>query len=149
MNNVWVAEASNHLSDCVGFTDVGQELVTKPLTLGCAANNSGDVHERDRSGQQAFGAEDLSKSVQALVGQVHHANVWLNRCERVVSREHVVLGECVEKGRLAYVRESDDTDCESHSASLTSLEAATAQQTNVKSLRSETPRVLLSFRHPN
>src|SRR5690606_38631617 len=73
-----------------------------------------DVDERDRGGQDALAAEDFSQLTQARVGQVDDADVRLNRGERIVRGEHRVLGQGVEEGGLAYVRESDDCDSESH-----------------------------------
>ena len=51
---------------------------------------------------------------EPLVRDPDHADVGLDRRERVVRREHVVLGQRVEEGRLARVGESDDADGESH-----------------------------------
>ena len=50
----------------------------------------------------------------AVVGHADHADVGLDGGERVVRREHVVLGQGVEEGRLARVGESDDSDGEGH-----------------------------------
>src|SRR5690606_34684993 len=58
--------------------------------------------------------EDLREDAEALVGQVDDAHVRLDRGEGVVRREHGVLGERVEEGRLAHIGESDDADRESH-----------------------------------
>ena len=46
------------------------------------------------------------------VGHADHADVRLDRGERVVRREHVVLGQGVEEGRLADVGQADDADGE-------------------------------------
>ena len=52
--------------------------------------------------------------VEPGVGQAHDADVRLDRRERVVRREHVVLGQRVEQGGLADVGQADDADSESH-----------------------------------
>ena len=59
-------------------------------------------------------AEELGQPRQPLVRHADHADVRLDRRERVVRREHVVLGQRVEERRLAGVGESDDADGESH-----------------------------------
>ena len=51
---------------------------------------------------------------EARVGHLDDADVGLDRGERVVRREHVVLRERVEQRRLADVRQSDDPDREPH-----------------------------------
>ena len=65
-------------------------------------------------GEDALAVEELGERVEARVGQVDDADVRLDRRERIVGREHLILGESVEQGRLADIRESDDCDSESH-----------------------------------
>ena len=59
-------------------------------------------------------AEDLGELLHPLVRYGDHADVRLDRRERVVRREHVVLGQRVEQGGLADVGQADDADSESH-----------------------------------
>ncbi len=59
-------------------------------------------------------AEHLRELRQPVVRDPDHADVGLDRRERVVRREDVVLGQSVEEGRLARVGESDDADGECH-----------------------------------
>ena len=114
VHHVVVGETTHDLSDRVGLADVREELVAQPLPLAGAAHDAGDVDERHRSGQDALAAEDLRELVEPRVRQVHHADVGLDRRERIVRCEHVVLGECVEEGGLADVGQADDSDSESH-----------------------------------
>ncbi|MEY4396267.1 MAG: hypothetical protein RLZZ40_23, partial [Actinomycetota bacterium] len=81
-------------------------------------DNSGDVDERHRCRQETLAAENLGEFVQARVGKVDDSDIGFNRRERIVRRENVVASECIEEGRLAYVRESDDADGKSHRTSL-------------------------------
>ena len=54
--------------------------------------------------------------VEPGVRDADHADVRLDRGERVVGRQHVVLGQGVEQGRLADIRQTDDSDRERHVA---------------------------------
>ncbi len=58
--------------------------------------------------------EDLGELAQPRVRYADHADVRLDRRERVVRREHVVLGQRVEERGLARVGEPDDSDGECH-----------------------------------
>lgn len=98
MDDVGVIEHADNLRDRLGLTDVRQELVTQAFTLGGALDNAGDVHEGHGGRQQARRAEDLGQLREPRVRQVHDANVGLDRGERVVRREHLIAGQCVEKG---------------------------------------------------
>src|SRR6185503_8391025 len=46
--DVGILEAAHHLDDRVHLADVGEELVSQPLTLARALHQPGDVHELDR-----------------------------------------------------------------------------------------------------
>ena len=98
MHNIAVDESANHLSDRIGFTNVGQELVAQAFTNRGATNDAGDVDERHRCGQEALAAKDFGQLSESRVGQVHHTDVWLDSCKRIVCRQNVVFGECVEQG---------------------------------------------------
>ena len=67
----------------------------------------------------------IAASRETRVGQVDDAHVRLDRRERVVRREHVVLGQGVEEGGLADIGQSDDCNSESHEAQSYRLRHAT------------------------
>ena len=114
VGDVLVAEDAGHLADRGGLADVGEELVAQALALRGAAHDAGDVDELDGGRQHLGRPEHLRELREPLVGDAHDAHVGLDRGERVVRREHVVLGQGVEERRLARVGESDDADGESH-----------------------------------
>ena len=114
MHDVVILERPDHLADRVCLTDVGQELVAQSLTLGGATDDAGNVDEGHRCRHQTLAVEQLDQHIEARVGQGHHADVGLDRRERVVRREHVVLGQGVEKRALADVGQADDADSECH-----------------------------------
>lgn len=114
VDDVLVLEGTDDLADRVGLADVREELVAQALALARTAHDARDVDEVDRRGEQLLRAEDLGELVQAGVGDAHDAHVRLDGGERVVGRQHVVLGQGVEQGRLADIRQTDDSDRERH-----------------------------------
>jgi hypothetical protein len=96
--DVVVGKHPDHLADGVALADVGQELVAKPGSLGCALDDAGDVDERHRRRQDLLRAEDLRELVQPWVGQRHDPFVRLDRRERIVGSQHVVSRQRVEQG---------------------------------------------------
>ena len=114
VRDVLVAEDARDLADRRGLADVREELVAQALSLRGTRDDAGDVDELDGRGQQLGRAEHLGELREPVVGDPDDADVGLDRRERVVRREHVVLGQGVEEGRLARIGESDDTDGESH-----------------------------------
>ncbi len=116
VDDVLVLEGADDLADRVGLADVREELVAQALALGGAAHDAGDVDEVDGRREDALRGEDLGQLGQARVGDAHDAHVRLDRGERVVGRQHVVLGQGVEQGRLADIGQTDDSDRERHVA---------------------------------
>lgn len=98
VDDVVVAEYADDLADRVGFADVGEELVAHALTLGRALDDAGDVDEGHGGGQDALGPEDLGETLQACVRQLDQTDVGLDGGERVVRRQNIVAGQCVEQG---------------------------------------------------
>ena len=130
VGDVLVTEDPGDLADRGRLPDVGEELVAQPLTLRGAADDAGDVDELDGRGKDLGRAEDLCEPREPLVRDADHADVRLDGRERVVRREHVVLGQGVEEGGLARVGESDDADGECHGRSLRRAAACPDQRSD-------------------
>src|SRR5690606_1381383 len=101
--------------------DVGQELVAQALTLGGAGDQAGNVDELHGGGQHALGLDDLRQGIQARIRHRHDAAVGLDGAEREVLRGDAGLGQGVEQGGLADVRQANDAAIESHGVSLAEM----------------------------
>ena len=110
VRHVGFGVAADDVADRVGLADRGEELVAEPLPFRGAFDQAGDVVEVDFRRHQ-FGALDgRGDLLQALVGDLGDGDVRLDRRERVVARLGAALGQGVEEGRLAGVRQPDDPD---------------------------------------
>lgn len=114
VDDVLVLEGADDLADRVGLTDVREELVAQALALARAAHDARDVDEVHGRREDPLRAENLGQLGEAGVRDADDADVRLDRGERVVGRQHVVLGQGVEQGRLADIRQADDSDRERH-----------------------------------
>jgi hypothetical protein len=114
MDNIGVIKDAHHLSNGIGLANVGKELIPQPFTLAGASNDAGDVDEGDSRRNDALAAKNASEHLEPVVGKIHHANVWLNGGEGVVRRQDRVFGERVKQSGLADIRESNDSNGESH-----------------------------------
>ena len=113
VHDVGVGEHPDHLADRVGSRGCwrgtccrGPAPSLAPLTMPAMSTND------TVAGRIALGAEDLGEHREPRVGHADDADVRLDRGERVVRREHVVLGQGVEQRGLADVGQADDADGE-------------------------------------
>src|SRR5690606_15490976 len=107
VDDVVVLEAAHDLHDGVGLADVAEELVAEAFAPGGAGDETGDVHELDGGRQGLLRLDDAGEHVEARVRHGHHADVRVDRAERIVLRGDFRLGERVEERRLADVGKAD------------------------------------------
>ena len=84
MNNVAVIEASEHVKDCIGLTDVGEKLVSKSFSLAGSLHETGDVHDVHSGRDNALRLAHVRKHLQPLVRNVRRAKIRLDCTERKV-----------------------------------------------------------------
>ncbi|MCY1234354.1 hypothetical protein D9M72_469350 [compost metagenome] len=115
VGDVVILEAAQHMHDGIHFADIGEELVAEAFALRCAAHQAGDVDERDARRDDFLRLGDVGQLAHARIGNRDFAGVRLDRAERIVgSLSRRRLGECVEEGGLADVRQPDNTAFEAH-----------------------------------
>src|SRR5688572_13784033 len=96
------------MGDGVGLADVGEELVAEAFALRGARHQTRDVDELDHGRYGLLRLFDAGDRVKARVGDRHDADIWLDGAERIVLGRDAGLGERVEQGGLADVRQPDD-----------------------------------------
>ena len=120
MHHVVVFEATHYVGDGVHFTNVRKELVAEAFALRSALHDARDVHELDGGGEDAFRLHDGRERIEARVRHGHHAHVRVNGAERVVFRRNLGARQRIEEGRLADIREADDSALDAHDGSFVS-----------------------------
>ena len=109
VHDIFVVKAADHMDDGIGLADVGQELVAEARTLTGSLHQTGNVHElNDRRGLFVR-LIDLCQLVQPCIRHCHHAYVGVNGAEGVVGAFSTGVGNGVEQGGLANIRQSHDT----------------------------------------
>ena len=115
MRHVAALEAAQHMDDRIDLADVGEELVAEALALRGAAHQPGDVDEGELRLDDLGRAGDLGDLGEARIGHGDLADIRLDRAERIIRRlRRRRLGQRVEQGRLADVRQPDDAAAETH-----------------------------------
>ena len=120
MGDVAILEAAQHLQHRVDLADRPQELVAQPFALGGTAHQPGNVLDLELRRHDLGRLADLRQRVQPRVRHRHPPDVRLDGAERVVGgRGGGRVGDGVEQGRLADIRQADDTAIEAHRDSVT------------------------------
>ena len=109
VHNVFIVKATDHMDDGIGLANIGQELVAKARTLTGALHQTGDVHELDDRRGLFVRLIDLCQLVQPCIRHCYHAHVGVNGAEGVVGAFSTSVGDGVEQGGLANIRQSHDT----------------------------------------
>ena len=115
VRHVGILEAAHHMRDGIDLTDIGKELIAEPLAFRGAANQAGDIDERQprRDDLGRFG--ELGERLEPRIGYRHLADIRLDCAERIIGRlRRRRFGQRVEERRLADIRQADDAAFESH-----------------------------------
>jgi hypothetical protein len=108
VHHVRILEAAHDVGDGVGLADVGEELVAQSLPLGGALHQPGDIDELHHRRHHLLRLGDLGDHLEPQVGHFHDADVGLDGAEGIVLRRDARLGEGIEQGGLADVRQAHD-----------------------------------------
>ena len=115
MGDVAILEAAHDMGDGVAFADVGEELVAEAFAFRRTAHEAGDIDEGEARRDDLFRSCDLAERFQPFVRHRDVADVRLDGAERVIrSLRCGGLGQRVEEGRFADIRQPDDTAFEAH-----------------------------------
>ena len=115
MGDVAAFEAAQHMDDGVDLADVGEELVAEALALRGAADQAGNVDELELGLDLVGRFGDLGDPVEPRIGHRDPPDIGLDRAERIIGRlRRRRLGQRVEQGGLADIRQPDDSATKTH-----------------------------------
>ena len=109
MHNIAVLKTAYDMHDGIDFTDMRQELVSKPLAAVCAPDKACDINKFDGCRHEALGMIHFVKHFQPVVGYVDYADIGLYGAEGVVCRLRSCLGDSVEQGAFTHVWKADNS----------------------------------------
>ena len=115
VNDIAVFKAAQHIGDGIGLADIGEELVAQPFALRCAFHQARNIHKAHARRQNVRRLADGRQLFQPRIGHRHLAHIGLDGAEREVGRlRGGGAGECIEKCRLADIRQADNAHLEAH-----------------------------------
>ena len=93
---------------------LARNWLPRPSPFEAPGDQAGDVDELDGGRDDLLRLDDLGERVEPRVGHLDDADVRLDRAEGIVLGRDAGLGEGVEQGGLADVRQADDAALRAH-----------------------------------
>lgn len=84
VNDVWVIENADDVTNGVTFANVREELVAKAFAFAGAFDEAGDVDEFDGGWNDFFGIYGFGKLFEAMVRYFNDADVGVDGAERII-----------------------------------------------------------------
>ena len=109
MDDIFIIEASDNVNDSVCVADVGQKLVSQALALGRTLDKAGYIHKLYDRRSVLLRLVYRRKEVKAFVRHGDHADVRLDRAERIVRALRPGVRNCIKQCGFADIRQPDDT----------------------------------------
>ena len=97
IGDIAVFEAANNVCDCIGFSDVGEELVAKAFAFRGPRDEACNIGELNSCWDYFLWFDDLGELIQPRIGNRYDARVWFDCAEREVFSGDSSLGERVKK----------------------------------------------------
>ena len=108
MRYIVILEASDDVDYRIGFADVSQELVPKPLSFRRSFNEAGDIHKLDRGWHDPVRLTNVRQLGQSIVRHLHDTFIRFNGAERVVLGCYLRGSQRIEQGGFADVRQPNN-----------------------------------------
>ena len=116
MHDVAVLEEPHDMGDRVDAADMSEKLVAEPLALARPFDQSGDVDEFQRGGDDAPRFFEIRKDLEPFIRHRHDAGIRLDRAEREVGRFGAPLAQCIEQSGLSDIRQPDESAGKAHNS---------------------------------
>src|SRR5262249_45357729 len=115
MRDVVIIKATHHMNNGVDLADGGEELVAQALAFGGAANEPGDIDERNARWNYLLRFPERRQLAKPRIRHGDLAHIWLDSAERIIGGlRRRSLRKGIEERRLADIRQADDAALESH-----------------------------------
>ena len=111
MGDIFVFETTYDMDDCLGFTDITEELVSEALPLARALDETRDVHEFDRCVHSFCRFDQLRYLIQSVIRNGDDGSVGFDGAKGIIGRFGLLApGQSIEKSAFTNIWQADDSD---------------------------------------
>ena len=114
MHHILIIKTAHHIHNGIGLTDICEELVAKPLTLGCASHQARNIHKLYDGRLHTLRLHNLGECIEARIRHLDDTDIGLDGAERVILGSNTGLGQRIEQSGFADVWQADDAAFETH-----------------------------------
>ena len=95
VNDVLIFKAAHYMGNGIGFTNIGEKLITQAFAFGGACNQPGDIDKFHGGGNNPLWIDDIGNFVLTGIGNRHYASVRFNGAKWKVFCADTGFGECI------------------------------------------------------
>jgi hypothetical protein len=112
VHNLAILKNANNVTNHLTFADMSEELIAETFAMGGTLDQTGNIDEFDRRGDDFRGLIQLSELIETRVRDRHDADIRLDGGEGIISRKRTRVGKRIKKRGFTYIRETDDANLE-------------------------------------
>ena len=91
---------------------MSEELIAETFAMGGTLDQTGNIDEFDRRGDDFRGLIQLGELIETRVRDRHDADIRLDGGEGIISRKRTRVGKRIKKRGFTYIGETDDANFE-------------------------------------
>jgi hypothetical protein len=108
VDHIVVFKTSEDMDDGIRAADIPQELIAQPFPYAGPYYQTCNIHDLNSGGDDPVWFDQFLQFDQSMVGYGDHTEIRNDGPEEELSRLRLCAAQGVEKGRFAYVGESDN-----------------------------------------
>ena len=96
MCDVRIIETAYDMTDGIGQSDIGQELIAQTFSLAGSLDQSGNIGKFESCINGLFRMKQLHQTIHAGIRHFHDADIRLDRRKRIVGCFYLTFCDCIE-----------------------------------------------------
>ena len=109
VNYIGILKTAYYMNDCINFTDVCKELVSKTFSLRSALYKSCNVNKFYNGRCHFLGMIKITKQCKSFIRHSNNSHIRVNGTEGIVRRFCTSLCQGIKKCTFSYIWKSNDT----------------------------------------
>ena len=114
MHDIVILKTAHHMNDGIGLANIGKKLIAQSLAFTGTCHQACDVNKLHRRRKDPLRAHNAGQLGEPRVGNLDDAHIRLNGAEGIILGGNARLGQRIEQGGFAHIRQADDAALKCH-----------------------------------